>query len=281
VTTAVLTAAPESVWPLRRRQLLGVMRLELARSLRFWSAAWMLGLAFAPAVIICAHALHDRGCQLAQETYILGGIIQIYHVRFAVFFGCLGVFVRLIRGEIGERTLHYLFLASLRREVVVLGKFLAGALTTLLFFGTGVAVCFALMYGHFEAGREFLRNGPGLAHLAAYLGVVALACLGYGAVFLALSLVFKNPIVPAIVVLLWEGINGFLPVSLKHASVTFYLKPLMPVELPVEGISGLFTVVAEPTTPWVAVTGLLVFVLAVLAFACWRIRTLEISYAAE
>jgi uncharacterized membrane protein len=63
--------------------------------------------------------------------------------------------------------------------------------------------------------------------------------------------------------------------------VTFYLKPLFPVELPVEGFSGLFTVVAEPTPPWVAVTGLLAFVVLVVVFACWRIRRIEISYSTD
>jgi hypothetical protein len=114
-----------------------------------------------------------------------------------------------------------------------------------------------------------------------YLLVTVLACLGYGAVFLALSVLFKNPVVPAVMVLVWEGVNGALPVWLKRFSVTFYLKPLFPVELPIEGFSGLFTVVAEPTPPWLAVSGLIAFALGVLAFACWRIRRLEISYSTD
>ncbi len=57
-------------------------------------------------------------------------------------------------------------------------------------------------------------------------------CRQAGAVFLAMSLLFKNPIVPAVVLLFWEGINGVLPVWLKRLSVTYYLKPLFPVDLP-------------------------------------------------
>jgi hypothetical protein len=79
-----------------------------------------------------------------------------------------------------------------------------------------------------------------------------------------------------VVVLFWEGINGVLPVWLKRFSVTYYLKPLFPVELPIEGVLGLFTVVAEPTPPWLAVSGLLLFAGLALAFACWRIRRLEV-----
>jgi ABC-type transport system involved in multi-copper enzyme maturation permease subunit len=266
---------------LRVRQTLAVMRQELWRALRGWSSVWLLFLAFAPTVIIVAHALHDRGCDLQEETTVLGVIIQVFYMRFGLFFGCLALFTRLIRGETSERTLHYLFLAPIRREVLVVGKLLAGTLTALVFFGAGVFASFILMYAHFPAGREFLLHGAGLSHLLSYLLVVVLACVGYGAVFLAMSLVFKNPILPAVFLLLWEGVNGALPVLLKYFSVTFYLKPLFPVELPVEGISGLFTVVAEPTPAWLATLGLIAFALCVLVFACWRIRRLEISYGTE
>lgn len=286
---------------LRVRQTLAMMRQELGRALRGWAMVWLFFLAFAPVFVITAHALesqhhrresvsvrggervvvHEQGCSLHEETQILGAIIQVFYMRFGIFFGCLALFTRLIRGETSERTLHYLFLAPIRREVVVLGKLLAGTLTALVFFGLGVLTSFLLMYAHFPAGREFLLRGAGLSHLLAYLLVVVLACLGYGAVFLALSLVVKNPIIPAVVLLLWEGINGALPVLLKHFSVTFYLKPLFPIELPVEGISGLFTVVAEPTPAWLAVLGLFLFAASVLAFACWRIRQVEINYGTE
>ena len=81
--------------------------------------------------------------------------------------------------------------------------------------------------------------------------------------------------------LFWEGTNGALPVWLKRFSVTYYLKPLFRVELPIEGILGLFTVVAEPTPPWLAVSGLLLFATLVLAFACWRVRRLELLYSTD
>jgi ABC-type transport system involved in multi-copper enzyme maturation permease subunit len=270
-----------------RRQVLAVARLELGRGFGGWRSLWLLFLAFAPTAIISVHALRlalgadDGRCRLEEETLILAAIVQVFYLRFGIFFGCLGIFVRAIRGEIAERSLHYHFLAPMRREVLVLGKFLASALTATLVFGMGVLASFALMYGHFDAGREFVTNGPGLGHLRAYLLVTALACLGYGAVFLALSLVLRNPIVPAVIVFFWEGLSGMLPVWLKRLTVTFYLKPLLPVDLPVEGFSGLFTVVAEPMPPWLAVAGLIAFAAAVLAFACWRIRRLEISYSTD
>ena len=281
MTSDVVVRSEASSWPLRRRQAWQTMRMELLRTFTLWGSLTLLFLAFAPAFIIAVHAIKHRHCDLHQETLVIGGIIQLYYVRFGVFFGCLGIFVRLVRGELAERTLHYWFLAPVRREVLIVGKFLAGTLTTVTVFGAGTLTSFCLMYIHFDAGQDFVRNGPGLAHLRAYLLVATLACLGYGAVFLAMSLLFKNPIVPAVVLLFWEGTNGVFPVWLKRFSVTYYLKPLFPVELPIEGILGLFTVVAEPTPPWLAVSGLLVFTALVLAFACWRIRRLEVLYSAD
>jgi hypothetical protein len=269
-------------WPLRWAQVREVARLELSRSLSGWRSLWLLGLAFAPVVIIAGHALHDRDqCRLQDETLILAGIIQIFYVRFAIFFGSLGVFMNLFRGEVAQRTLHYAFLAPVRREALVVGKFMAGAAMAVGVFGAGVATSFVVMYAHFPAGRTFLLDGPGASHLATYLVVAALACLGYGAVFLAFSLLFKNPIIPSVMLLVWEGVNGALPAWLKYVSVTFYLKPLFPVELPVAGISGLFTVVAEPVAPVVAVSGLLAFAALVVAGACWRIRSMEIAYSSD
>ena len=162
------TIAPAAaVWPMRRRQLAQVVRAELARTFSFWRSLWLLALAFAPVAIIAGHALHDERCRLEEETLILAGIVQGYYVRFGIFFGCLWVFMRLVRGEMAERTLHYWFLAPLRRDVLIVGKFFSAVIATVLVFTAGVVASFGLMYAHFPAGRAFVINGPGLGHLQA------------------------------------------------------------------------------------------------------------------
>jgi ABC-type transport system involved in multi-copper enzyme maturation permease subunit len=280
MSAEAVVPAGGGIWDQRRRQVLTVLRQELGRGLSLRRSLWLLALAFAPTFIIFMHAVHDGTHGLDDETVILGVIIQLYYVRCGIFFGCLGLAMRLVRGEVAERTLHYPLLAPVRREVLMVGKFLAAALSAVLIFGGAVLASFLLLYLHFEAGAGFLRDGGGWWHLGSYLAVTVLACLGYLAVLLALSLLFKNPVVPAALFVVWEGINAFVPVWLKHVSVTFYLKPLFPVQLPLQGLD-LLTVVAEPLPVWLAVTGLLAFTAAVLAFACWRVRTLEISYSTD
>lgn len=279
---AFLSEAP---WHLWTSQLAAVLSIELKKNLFRRRSAWIYFVAFAPALLIGGHALHSPGgihCNLEEDTKIMAYIFQVYYLRVGLFFGCLGLFTWLFRGEIVEKSLHYYFLSPIRREVLVVAKFLAGLVTSALFFGASVLLSFTLMYGHFGApGRAFVFGGPGMQHLIGYLATTVLGCLGYGAMFLALSLVAKNPILPGIIVLLWEIFHAVFPAMLQRLSITFYLKQLCPVAVPPEGLMALFAVVAEPVSAWLAVPGLIILSMAVLTFACFRIRTMEISYLAD
>jgi ABC-type transport system involved in multi-copper enzyme maturation permease subunit len=248
-------------------------------------SVWIYLIALGPAAIIGLHALNSpmgRYCSISQDTTILAEIFQLFYLRVGIFFGCMGLFTWLYRGDVVEKSLHYYLLSPVRREVLVIGKFLAGLAGASIIFGSAVLLSFALMYGHFgAAGRDFVFHGPGLGHLAAYLGVTVLGCLGYGSVFLAFSLVVKNPILPGAVVLLWETFHAVLPALLQKFSVIFYLKQLCPVSVPPEGIMALFAVVTEPVSAWIAVPGLVLLSTAILVYACFRIRRTEISYLAD
>jgi len=222
------------------------------------------------------------GDGMREDVVVLAAIFQFYYLRLAIFFGCLGIFTRLIRGEMVERSLHYYLLAPVRRELLVIAKFVAGVITSVMVFGTAVFLATAFMYLHFgQQGMQFLTEGAGAYHLKAYLGITVLACLGYGAVFLALSMVFKNPIVPAIVFFGWEAINPVVSPLMQKLSITFYLRHLSPVDVPAQGLFALLTVVTEPVPAWAASLGVVALTTAVLLLACYRVRKLEISYTTE
>lgn len=272
-------------WRLWTRQLSTIVRMELRKSLFRWRSAWIYLLAFAPVVIIGAHALIDRhngDGGMREDIVILAGIFQFYYLRLAIFFGCLGIFTRLIRGEMVERSLHYYLLAPVRRELLVFGKFVAGVLTSVTVFGLAVFAAVAFMYLHFgHQGMQFLTEGPGAYHMKAYLGITALACLGYGAVFLALSMTFKNPIVPAIIFFGWEALNPIVSPLMQKLSITFYLRHLLPVAVPADGVFALLTIVTEPVPAWAATMGVVALTFGVLLLAGYRVRKLEISYTTE
>jgi hypothetical protein len=281
-----MSAAAATLSTVRRNQLGAVVRLELRKNFFRWRGWWVYLLAFAPVLLVGAHAIsHLMGmdnCEMDEDTNILAGIFQLYYLRLGIFFGCMGVFTRLIRGDMMERSLHYYLLAPIRREIVVLGKYLAGVSAASFFFGAGVFLSYFLMYIHHgAAGRHFMLSAMGMGHLFAYLSVTVLACIGYGALFLLSGLLFGNPIIPAVVVLLWEGINPLLPSMLKKFSIIFYLLPLCPVEVPADKLSALFAISADPVRTWLAVPGLLLVSSAILVYACVRIRRVEIDYGGE
>ena len=136
-----------------------------------------------------------------------------------------------------ERSLHFYLLSPVRRELLLLSKFVAGSFAALLLFVTHPSPIL-LIYALFgTAGRDYVLDGPGLGQLEAYLAIIILACLGYGAVFLLLSMTLRNPIPGAMIFFAWEAINPILPSLLQRLSVAFYLRHLMPVEI---GAKGLF-----------------------------------------
>ena len=276
---AMLRQQPWSLWWIQARRM---TRIEIRRNLFTRRAWWIYFLAFIPTVIILGHLLWDSREGISDDTMVLAGVVQLYYVRLGIFFGCLGIFSRLIRGEMIERSLHYYLLSPVRREVILLSKFFAGAVTSVVLFGAAVIADFVLMYAAYgAAGRDFMLHEPGLGQLEGYLLIVVLACLGYGAIFLLLSLMFRNPMPGAILLLGWEAINPVLPSLLQKFSVASYLRHLMPVSVPAEGIFALLTVETEPVSAWVAVFGLLALIVVVLTYTCYRMRRLEIRYTTD
>ena len=220
------------------------------------------------------------------DRMVYAGIFQFFYLRLAIFFGCLGIFVNLFRGEMLDKTLHFWFLVPARREVLLLGKYLAGLIASVVIFSFGAALCFLVMLWPQEAAaRAVFWPNPGLSHLFWYCAAAALACVGYGSVFLASGLLLRNPIIPAVVILFWEGINPLLPALLQKLSVLYYVQSLTPVPAPTDPgapliIQLLMSPAAPPSTAR-AVIGLIALTAVVLWIAGRSVRRLEINYGTE
>jgi hypothetical protein len=126
----------------------------------------------------------------------------------------------------------------------------------------------------------------GMSHLVWYVASAILACLGYGSAFLAAGLLIRNPIVPAAVLLLWEGINGFLPAALQKLSILYYAQSLCPVpavdfDQDTPALVKLLLSAPEPASPAAAVFGLLAVTALVLWLASRAVRRIEVNYGTE
>jgi len=282
VETGRMPAAPATGPALWRRQIQAILALELRKNILGRRALPMYFLASLPvAIMLIRAALPVFGADLDfdnmghQSKFFSALVFQGFILRFVVFFGCVAIFTNLFRGEVVDRSLHYYFLSPVRREVLATGKYLSGVVATVVIFTGMTVVSYLLLYAAAPSaiGTYFL-GGPGLGHLLAYVGITILACLGYGAVFMLLGLIFRNPVIPAAFILGWETINAFLPSLLKKISVIHYLNSLAPVPADM----GPFALVGEATSPWVAVPGLLLVCAALLGASALLVRHMEIGY---
>jgi ABC-type transport system involved in multi-copper enzyme maturation permease subunit len=277
--TSVAPAARAGLpWGQWWTQLRAIVRLELRKGFR--RPYGLLLLALAPLFILALravlpHALQDSA-GIAGSTQFFAALYQAFILRIVIFLACIAIFGNLIRRETLDRSLHYYFLSPIRRELLVVAKYVTALIVSLGLFGLTTLLAFGLTYlpNQSTAVSHFLFHGPGLAHLGAYLLTTVLACVGYGAVFLFFGFFFKSPAIPALVVFGWEGIHFLLPPFLKQVSVVHYLQSLCPV--PVS--EGPLATMSDAPASWVSVIGILALAVVLVGVSAWKIRRMEISY---
>ena len=225
----------------------------------------------------------NRLLDFEEDRTIFAGIFQYFYLRLAIFFGCLGIFMYLFRGEMANRTLHFWFLAPARRDVLLAGKYAAGLIASSVIFGGGALLTLAAMiWPHDAVEVQAFWNAGGMGQVFWYAAAAALGCVGYGSVFLAVGLYVRNPIIPAAVLLAWEGVNGILPHVLQKMSILYYLQSLCPVPAPMEDDAPtLIRLLAAPAAP-ASRPGAILGLLLLTAFVLWigglAVRRMQISY---
>lgn len=221
-----------------------------------------------------------------EDRQIFAGVFQFFYLRLAIFFGCLGIFMNLFRGEMLDKTLHFWFLVPARREVLLAGKYGAGLIASTVIFAGGALLCFAIiLWSHSGPEAQAYWQSAGMGHAFWYVVAAVCACVGYGSVFLAAGLLMRNPIIPAAILLAWESINGFLPAILQKLSVLHYLQSLCPVPPPMDqnmpAILQLLLAPASPASRTGAILGLLAVTVFVLLIARFAILRMQVSYSNE
>lgn len=278
------TGEPMRDWTTPERTLRNGNRRPERRSMHFFDGRAEWYLTFTDGEL--ANRSERQIIDFAEDRAIYSGVFTYFYLRLAIFFGCLGIFMNLFRGEMIDETLHFWFLVPARRDVLLAGKYLAGLIAAITIFTGGAAISFLVMLWP-QNGAELASfwPDPGLTHLFWYCAAAALACVGYGSVFLAAGLLLRNPIIPAIVVLMWENAINFLPAMLQKFSVLYYVQALTPVPAPTDSGAPLFIQLllapAAPPSTFTAVFGLLVLTAFVLWAAAFAVKRLEINYSAD
>ena len=174
---------------------------------------------------------------------IFGMMIWVLFLRFIV--PVLGVFygTALMADEVEDKTITYLFTRPISRGAVLVGKYLAFLVCTLLVVLPSVMIVYFLLVPFSQLPGTF-------GNLLIDLGLLALGLAVYGGVFAFVGAFFKRPLVIGLVFAFgWEQVVMALPGSLKQFTIAYYLQALVPHALPADGVAGLLQGVFRETPP--------------------------------
>src|SRR5215210_6023782 len=149
-------------WGLWFRQIRAIFRLEIEKNFLGRRSILLYLLALIPVVPLLMLAPFTPPGREWQDFRQYNMIFAIYYggliLRTVVFFGCAWIFMNLFRGDIIDRSLHFYFLSPLRREILVISKYLSGLTTSIILFSATTAISMLLLYlPHFpsESSRFF------------------------------------------------------------------------------------------------------------------------------
>jgi ABC-2 type transport system permease protein len=211
---------------------------DLSLGQMLWSRrSVFLGLLLGGPVILAVilrivDSLHTSGFRVngaaVGGSAIFGMMIWLLFIRFIV--PVLGVFygTSLIADEVDDKTITYLFTRPIPRRAVLLGKYFAYLVCTVLLVLPSVMLVFFLIVptGGGSIGEAF-------PSLAADLGMLVVGLAAYGAVFALVGTRLKRPLVVGLVFAFgWEPAVLLFPGYLKRLSVAYYLQALVTHEMP-------------------------------------------------
>ncbi len=164
---------------------------------------------------------------------VFGVMIWMLFLRFivpvlAVFYG-----TALMADEVEDKTLTYLFTRPIPRGAVLVGKYLAYAVCTMLVVLPAVMLVYFLVVPFREVPGSF-------GSLVTDLGLLGLGLIVYGAVFAFVGAFFKRPLLIGLFFVFgWEPTVMVLPGYLRQFTVAYYLQALVPHAMPSDGIASL------------------------------------------
>jgi ABC-type transport system involved in multi-copper enzyme maturation permease subunit len=203
---------------------------------------------------------------------LFGLIVWLLYIRFII--PVLGVFygTALVADEVEDKTITFLFVRPIHRASIVVGKYLAYLVCTVLLVWPSLAMVYLLVVP--IRGASLGRAFPALL---ADLGVCLVGLASYGAVFALVGARFKRPLVTGLVFAFgWEPGVLLFPGYLKRLTVAYYLQALVPHAMPSDSATSiLLRVVSEVPPVTVSLSALALITAGMLWAAGWTVGRRE------
>ncbi len=269
-----MTMADESRQVKSPGLITGALRvLDLSLGQMLWSrrTVFMALVVAAPMVLALAYRIFHASLgdmrvegRAVGGTTLFGMTIWLLYLRFIV--PILGVFygTSLVADEVDDKTITYLFVRPISRASILLGKYLAYLVSTVLVVLPSVMVVYFLATP-FDA-RVIAQTFPALAR---DLGLLGIGLAVYGAVFAFIGAWLGHPLIFGLVFAFgWEQLALFIPGYLRRFTVMYYLQALVPHTMPQDSAMSLLQAVFRDTpSAFVCLLSLAVLWLLFLALA--------------
>lgn len=187
----------------------------------------LLAVALRVVTVLYSSGFRVNGAEAAGAS-VFGMMIWLLYIRFIV--PVLGVFygTSLIADEVDDKTITYLFTRPVPRSAVLLGKYFAYLVCTVLLVLPSVMLVFFLIVP---------TGGSGIAEafpaLLIDLAMLAIGLTAYGAVFTLVGTWLKRPLIVGLVFAFgWEPAVLLFPGYLKRLTVAYYLQGLVTHQMP-------------------------------------------------
>lgn len=194
--------------------------------------------------------------------YIFSNIIMAFYLQFLILILALFFGTSICSEELEGKTLTYLTTRPVEKSAVLLGKFAAYYLMTVLMTLVGVITAFFVLniekLGDFSLYKILFKD----------MAVLCLGLLCYMSFFTLIGTFLKKSIMFGLIFSFgWENVIQYFPGSTQKFAIAHYLKSLLPA--PVSGRFSFLLFRLEPTPPAAAVLILLLLTAVFLALACF------------
>lgn len=204
--------------------LLAIARLELRRMLGGPRPFVLLGLALLVAALgfVVRHFAPAPGADATQAWTLLYLLLLTF-----LFLQTIGILVPLlhtsglIRDELEEGTLVYLFTRPVPRPLVFLAKWCAASALSLAILALGMGA----FHVAFVLGRADPSGVSVGQHLLPFVAAAALGVVGYGALFALVGLLTRRGLIIGIVyAFVSELVLANVPAVVRHLTLMYHLR---------------------------------------------------------
>jgi len=165
--------------------------------------------------------LRDAPSEEDAEMEVFMTVMILIYLQFITLYTCLLYASSLVSAETEERTMTYLISRPISRFEIIVYKYIGYVVSVFAIFALATVLNYAILAPH--GGTDGFTGN--LDMLAFTLGGVLIGVIGWGALFILLASVFKNPLMPGFLYcLFWESLLANVGGNISRATMTYQIR---------------------------------------------------------